>query len=358
MKMGSLHTRLTGQLKERTRFSPVDRRSIEVSAKRLALLAIVATAFLNATLAADKPRVIFKSLKEVEQAAFAPTPKASSQIRTSSANPSDNLSGASVAAFIQNLDSRFAGLKNMESNPVAFAKEIAAIQLQIASKQAELFRQVQRVAYEQYGVPELEKSLQENKRLDRNAPGYFQKYGAADSDETAAVRSMLMDARTAATGSIPSLLKGNGDYQALQAYADTLTQLNEQVQSKRFRQDGERSGQSYQAGPKKYSQGNTPKTTQMPNGQPNSVSIGHQSKRQPSLAEANSPPITGMTSEGFRQDAYGLGVHANQYGLPVTVRPIHGGGQGELLQVNPNAYGLGMHSDQYGRPLQEVPFGR
>ena len=56
---------------------------------------------------------------------------------------------------------------------------------------------------------------------------------------------------------------------------------------------------------------------------------------------------------GLQVDAYGLGVHMNQYGQPVTVKPDFGGVPGEQLQIKENAYGPGIHMDQYGRPVRE-----
>ena len=53
---------------------------------------------------------------------------------------------------------------------------------------------------------------------------------------------------------------------------------------------------------------------------------------------------------------YGLGVHANQFGQPIILRPDFGGVAGESLQIKENAYGLGVHSDQYGRPVREYPW--
>jgi hypothetical protein len=54
-------------------------------------------------------------------------------------------------------------------------------------------------------------------------------------------------------------------------------------------------------------------------------------------------------------NAYGPGVHMNQYGEPVNLIPAWGGVPGETLQIKPNAYGPGVHMDQYGRPVYEVP---
>lgn len=55
----------------------------------------------------------------------------------------------------------------------------------------------------------------------------------------------------------------------------------------------------------------------------------------------------------LQPNVYGLGVHQNQYGRPVTVAPQGGGVPGERLRVKPNAYGSGVHMDQYGRPVRE-----
>jgi len=48
-------------------------------------------------------------------------------------------------------------------------------------------------------------------------------------------------------------------------------------------------------------------------------------------------------------------VIINEYGQPVQLRPDFGGVEGENLNVKRNAYGLGVHMDQYGRPVREYP---
>jgi hypothetical protein len=55
-------------------------------------------------------------------------------------------------------------------------------------------------------------------------------------------------------------------------------------------------------------------------------------------------------------NAYGLGVHMNQYGQPVKLWPDFGGVYGEQLQIKQDAYGPGIHMDQYGRPVREYPW--
>jgi hypothetical protein len=61
-------------------------------------------------------------------------------------------------------------------------------------------------------------------------------------------------------------------------------------------------------------------------------------------------------SSNLQIDAYGLGVHMNEYGQPVRLRPDFGSVPGEYLEITPNAYGLGVHMDQYGRPVREYPW--
>ena len=50
------------------------------------------------------------------------------------------------------------------------------------------------------------------------------------------------------------------------------------------------------------------------------------------------------------------GVHMNEYGQPVRLRPDFGGVKGEQLQLKRNAYGPGVHMDQYGRPVRQNPW--
>ena len=90
---------------------------------------------------------------------------------------------------------------------------------------------------------------------------------------------------------------------------------------------------------------------------------GHQGaayrQRQPSSPQAFIDPIySNRANDTLRATAYGLGVHANQYGQAVTVAPDFGGVPGEVLQLNQNAFGPSVHMDQYGRPVRERPLGQ
>ena len=61
-----------------------------------------------------------------------------------------------------------------------------------------------------------------------------------------------------------------------------------------------------------------------------------------------------LSSVVVNENAYGLGVHSDQYGRPVRYS-VPNGVPGETLKVQQNAYGLGVHSDQYGRPVRTEP---
>ena len=57
----------------------------------------------------------------------------------------------------------------------------------------------------------------------------------------------------------------------------------------------------------------------------------------------------GSVGGGYRPNAYGPGLGADQFGRPVYTQP------GTTL--SPNAYGPGVHSDQYGRAVRCVDRG-
>ena len=62
-----------------------------------------------------------------------------------------------------------------------------------------------------------------------------------------------------------------------------------------------------------------------------------------------------------KQDAYGYGVHSDQYGRAVTIQPKNDYSNGYTdpgLKIKENKYGYGQHSDQYGRPVTIQPYGQ
>ena len=56
-------------------------------------------------------------------------------------------------------------------------------------------------------------------------------------------------------------------------------------------------------------------------------------------------------------NAYGYGVHSDQYGRPVRWQ-VQGDSYGDTshLKVKQNAYGPGVGMDQYGRPVRAVSY--
>lgn len=60
-----------------------------------------------------------------------------------------------------------------------------------------------------------------------------------------------------------------------------------------------------------------------------------------------------VSANRLQLNAYGPGIHMNQYGQAVTLKPDFGGVPGEYLKITEDAYGLGVHMDQYGRPVRE-----
>ena len=83
----------------------------------------------------------------------------------------------------------------------------------------------------------------------------------------------------------------------------------------------------------------------------------------PNHAYVSSTPVQGNdrrvdlgAGQTMTPNAYGPGVHMNQYGQPVQVAPAFGGHQVIGRQnITPNAYGPGIHMNQYGQPVRTVP---
>jgi hypothetical protein len=73
-----------------------------------------------------------------------------------------------------------------------------------------------------------------------------------------------------------------------------------------------------------------------------------------STCEAGDPTLR------INENAYGLGVHSDQYGRVIEYKPVTPPGAPKLmpdplLRVDPNVYGPGIGRDQYGRPVEAVP---
>ena len=63
-----------------------------------------------------------------------------------------------------------------------------------------------------------------------------------------------------------------------------------------------------------------------------------------------SPVMAQTTNENLelKNNAYGLGIDADQYGRPWKKSD-------PLMELKKDAYGPGVHMDQYGRPIRQVP---
>jgi hypothetical protein len=74
-----------------------------------------------------------------------------------------------------------------------------------------------------------------------------------------------------------------------------------------------------------------------------------------SIVSGNQTQTTTI-SKGIHPNAYGLGIHSDEYGRPVKYQ-VQGEPEADttLLQVKQDAYGPGVGMDQYGRPVKTVP---
>ena len=164
---------------------------------------------------------IFSSQAEMEAYAFAP-PEAP-KLR---ASPQSIPVQASVPGqdLLLNIDKELDAATKAPDAMTA-AKALSNVRGSIAAEQARFFQDAQGKAYAEFQVPLLEQALAQNIQMDRSTPSYVQKFGMADSDETAAVRRSLMTAKSAADATINERLNGNPVYASLMAKAKTSEQL-------------------------------------------------------------------------------------------------------------------------------------
>jgi len=59
------------------------------------------------------------------------------------------------------------------------------------------------------------------------------------------------------------------------------------------------------------------------------------------------------TSNGYKPNAYGHGIHSDQYGKPFQWATQDGKVISPNTKVTPNVYGPGVGMDQYGRPVKK-----
>lgn len=165
---------------------------------------------------------IFGSQAEMEAYAFAPAeaPRLKAAANVAVETPKQD--------FLSSIESQLKDALSLgATDSVASAKNLANVRGAIAAEDAKFFKEAQGQAYAEYQVPRLQEALDQNIRMDRSTPAYVQKFGMADSDETAAVRRQLMTAKSAADSSIQERLLGNEFYRSLKAKASTLDSLIE-----------------------------------------------------------------------------------------------------------------------------------
>lgn len=59
------------------------------------------------------------------------------------------------------------------------------------------------------------------------------------------------------------------------------------------------------------------------------------------------------TTNDYKPNAYGHGVHSDQYGRSFRWETQDGQVIAPNTKVTPNGYGHGVHMDQYGRPVRQ-----
>jgi len=166
----------------------------------------------------------FKSQADMEAFALSPAQKTESPKLKASVPTTSPTSVPAATDLLSSIDEQ---LKQAVAEPDAMkaAQHLSTVRGAIAAEDARFFKEAQATAYAEFGVQRLSETLQQNMQMDRATPAYYQKYGDADSDETAAVRKQLMTAKAAADGSIPERLKGNPTYTSLIAKAKTTEAL-------------------------------------------------------------------------------------------------------------------------------------
>lgn len=161
---------------------------------------------------------IFGSMEQVESAAFAKAPPAKLQATVPQNKEPVGAPPTSQIPLLQNIEAQLKAATESQDTMEA-ARILGSVRGEIAKESAKFYKETQGIAHAEFGVPMLEQTLQQAIKMDDLSPGYRQKYGMADSDETAAIRRQAMTAKQAADSSIQERLAGNGTYQELMAKA-------------------------------------------------------------------------------------------------------------------------------------------
>ena len=147
-------------------------------------------------------------------------------------------SSTASADIIGNMEMRLRQLQETSSgDPIALSRGLAQLDSDVAMKKADMYNEVRSLNMAKYNVPQLQKALQDSINLDTQTPGFREKYGSVDSEETLTVRSQLNQAMAAADGAVNESLKGNPVYQSLDTAAGTFRKTAEALIFKNMAKD-------------------------------------------------------------------------------------------------------------------------
>lgn len=150
--------------------------------------------------------------------------------------------------ILGNMETQLRAIKEQAGDdPISLSRGLAEFNSNIAMKQTDIYKETQSLMAARYGVPQLNKALQEAIRLDDATPGFRQKYGATDSAETGAIRSQLNQAMAASDGAINEALKGNTTYVKLGTAAITLGKTAEALMFKNLAKDEQKTEAAQEA---------------------------------------------------------------------------------------------------------------
>lgn len=159
----------------------------------------------------------FKNQEEMEAYAFSSArPASPPRLRASQSIESVQ---PAAPAFVAEVSKQLESLIPLMEDKDKFLPALAQVEASVAAKHSDFMRAATAEAYTKHNVMAFEKAVQDGIQQDDMAPGYRQKYGSADSDETLAARKALNSAKSQAEGSIPEILKGNPAYLSFDAYS-------------------------------------------------------------------------------------------------------------------------------------------
>ena len=140
--------------------------------------------------------------------------------------------------IISNMEARLRTLQETSGgDPIALSKGLAQLDADVAMKKADMYKEARSLNMAKYSVPQLQKALQDSINLDSKTPGFREKYGNVDSEETVTVRSQLNQAMAAADGAVTESLKENPTYQSLDTAAGTFRKTAEALLFKNMAKD-------------------------------------------------------------------------------------------------------------------------